>query len=172
MRLLLERREERRDRALGPVLLTAGALLDGDPPGSAEAAVLRTPESVDALVPILVEDPRAIATTILAVIWIYAATSIQRHFGFTRAAGADHFDPRYRGMPLVEEGIFRLTRNGMYVFGFLILWAIAIGYDSSAALVVAAFSHAYIWVHYHATEKPDMEYLYLPQPRSRRARDR
>jgi Ser/Thr protein kinase RdoA (MazF antagonist) len=34
------------------------------------------------------------------------------------------------------------------------------GFNSTAALTVAAFSHAYIWVHFYATEKPDMEFLY------------
>ena len=48
----------------------------------------------------------------------------------------------------------------MYVYAFLLFWMIAIGLDSSAALVVAAFTHAYIWVHFYATEKPDMDYLY------------
>jgi len=104
--------------------------------------------------------PRAIATAILSLIWVYAAYSIHRHFGFKRGAGADHFDPRYRAMPLVREGIFRFTSNGMYLYGFLIVWAIAIGFNSAAALIVAGFSHAYIWVHFHATEKPDMDYLY------------
>ncbi|WP_298855301.1 methyltransferase [uncultured Ruegeria sp.] len=78
----------------------------------------------------------------------------------SRAAGGEHFDESYRGMPLVKDGIFRYTDNGMYVYAFLLFWAIAIGFDSAAALVVAAFSHAYIWVHYYATEKPDMDYLY------------
>ena len=91
---------------------------------------------------------------------LYAGYSVARYFGMTRAAGADHFDPKYRDMPLVNQGIFRYTNNGMYVYAFLLFWAIAVGFDSSAALVVAAFSHAYIWVHYFATEKPDMEYLY------------
>ena len=108
----------------------------------------------------LPEIQRAITTSILSLIWVYAACSIHRHFGFARGAGFDHFDPRYRSAPLVREGIFRFTSNGMYVYGFLILWAVAIGFNSNAALTVAAFSHAYIWVHFHATEKPDMNYLY------------
>ena len=103
---------------------------------------------------------RAITTLILSLIWVYAAHSIHRHFGFVRGAGADHFDPGYRTKPLVKEGIFRLTSNGMYVYGFVIFWAIAIGFNSVAALTVAAFSHAYIWVHFYATEKPDMNYIY------------
>jgi hypothetical protein len=104
--------------------------------------------------------PRTIITTLLVLIGIYAMNSVGRYFGLARAAGADHFDPRRRDMPLVKEGIFRFTNNGMYVYAFLLFWAIAVGLDSTAALVVAAFSHAYIWVHFHATEKPDMEFLY------------
>ena len=83
-----------------------------------------------------------------------------RYFGLARAAGADHFDPSYRKMPFVTGGIFKYTSNGMYVYAFLLFWAIGIGCNSSAALVVAAFSHAYIWVHFYATEKPDMDHLY------------
>lgn len=104
--------------------------------------------------------PRLTLVIVLGAIWIYAGYSIKRDFGFVRAAGADHFDPTYRDMPLVEEGIFRFTSNGMYIFGFFIVWIIAIGFDSMAALIVAAFSHAYIWVNFYATEKPDMRYLY------------
>ena len=97
---------------------------------------------------------------IIAVPGLYAMYSVQRYFGMKRAAGADHFDPSYRDMPLVRDGIFRFTDNGMYVYAFLLFWAIAIGLNSLAALWVAGFSHAYIWVHYVATEKPDMDYLY------------
>ena len=77
-----------------------------------------------------------------------------------RAAGADHFDSQYRDLPLVREGIFRLTPNAMYFFGFFLFWAIAIGFNSAAGLAVAGFSHVYIWVHFYVTEKPDMEFLY------------
>ena len=31
---------------------------------------------------------------------------------------------------------------------------------SKLAMIVAAFQTVYIWVHYFATEKPDMEHLY------------
>ncbi|MCR9276769.1 MAG: phosphatidylethanolamine N-methyltransferase family protein [Pseudomonadaceae bacterium] len=96
----------------------------------------------------------------LALPGLYAMYSVRRYFGMARAAGADHFNERYRAMPLVSAGIFRFTSNGMYLYAFLLFWAIAIGFDSANALAVAAFSHAYIWVHYFATEKPDMEYLY------------
>lgn len=99
-------------------------------------------------------------TLLLMLPGLYAMYSVQRYFGMPRASGADHFDPQYRDMPLVKEGIFRFTNNGMYIYAFLLFWAVATGCNSSAALLVAAFSHAYIWVHYYATEKPDMKYLY------------
>jgi len=99
-------------------------------------------------------------TTLLALPAAYALYSVHRYFGLKRAAGADHFIPSYRELPLVKDGIFRFTDNGMYLFAFLMFWAIAIGFDSSAALVVVAFSHPYIWVHYFAVEKPDMRFLY------------
>lgn len=108
--------------------------------------------------------------TPLLLRWVMAAVligfgmatnySVARYFGWKRAAGADHFFARYREMPFVRQGIFRLTPNAMYVFGFMLLWGIALAFASSAALVVAAFNHAYIWVHYLATERPDMQYLY------------
>lgn len=104
--------------------------------------------------------PRAVVTALLVLLGGYAMYSVLTYFGLARAAGADHFDPRYRDMPLVKEGIFRFTENGMYVYAFLLFWAIAVGFGSTAALIVAAFSHVYIWVHYFATEKPDMDYLY------------
>jgi hypothetical protein len=85
---------------------------------------------------------------------------VKRYFGLARAAGLDHFDAQYRDMPLIKEGIFRFTSNGMYVYAFLLFWAIGVGFNSTAALTVAAFSHAYIWVHFYATEKPAMNFLY------------
>ncbi|MGI9220436.1 MAG: methyltransferase [Woeseiaceae bacterium] len=99
-------------------------------------------------------------TGVMTLLGVYTMYSVMRYFGPARASGADHFDARYRDMPLVKEGIFRYTSNGMYIYAFLLFWAIALGFASSAALAVAAFSHAYIWVHFYATEKPDMEFLY------------
>ena len=104
--------------------------------------------------------PLSIVTTILTLTGLYAIYSVKRYFGMVRASGADHFEQRYRQLPMVKEGIFRFTNNGMYIYAFLLFWAIAIGFNSKAAVIVAAFSHAYIWIHFYATEKPDMEYLY------------
>jgi protein-S-isoprenylcysteine O-methyltransferase Ste14 len=92
--------------------------------------------------------------------WLYLGYSIQRYFTFRRAFGIDHFDASYRERSLVRGGIFRFTSNGMYVFGFLILWSIALWFASAAALVAALFSHLYIWVHYYCTEQPDMQRIY------------
>lgn len=104
--------------------------------------------------------PQAIITVLLIAPGLYAMYSVKQYFGMLRASGADHFDPKYRDMPLVKEGIFRFTGNGMYIYAFLFFWAIATGFNSAASLTVAAFSHAYIWVHFYATEKPDMKFLY------------
>jgi hypothetical protein len=49
---------------------------------------------------------------------------------------------------------------GYLVLFFLLFWAVAVSFNSSAALVVTAFSHVYIWVHFYATERPDMDFLY------------
>ena len=107
---------------------------------------------------------QVILAALLTVPGVYALYSVVRYFGLGRAAGADHFDPRYRDMPLVRQGIFRFTSNGMYLYAFLLFWAIAFAFNSLAATIVAAYSHAYIWVHYYATEKPDMDYLYRASP--------
>ena len=37
--------------------------------------------------------------------------------------------------------------------------------SSQAALLAAAFNHAYIWVHYFCTELPDMKRIYGDQLR-------
>ena len=91
---------------------------------------------------------------------IYLFYSVKRYFGFRRAFGIDHFDESYRSLPFVRKGIFRFTRNGMYVYGFLLLWVPGFWFASLAALSVALFNHLYIWVHYFATELPDMKRIY------------
>jgi hypothetical protein len=48
----------------------------------------------------------------------------------------------------------------MYTFGFLILWSLALLSLSKAALIVAAFNHLYIWVHFYFTELPDIRHIY------------
>jgi protein-S-isoprenylcysteine O-methyltransferase Ste14 len=97
---------------------------------------------------------------VCTVLAMYLGFSVQRYFGFLRAFGVDHFDPRYRTIPLVRSGIFRWVSNPMYVFGLLLLWVPGLVAQSSAALGVALFSHAYIWAHYFFTERPDMREIY------------
>jgi len=92
----------------------------------------------------------------------YMMYSVVHYFSFRRAFGIDHFDPAWRGAALVRRGIFHWTPNAMYVFGFFALWIPAFLFQSVAALIIAAFSHCYIWVHYYATEKPDMRRIYGP----------
>ena len=60
----------------------------------------------------------------------------------------------------VNKGIFKYTSNGMYLFGFLILWIPGLLLQSKAALIIALFNHIYIWVHYYFTEQPDIKIIY------------
>ena len=91
---------------------------------------------------------------------LYLFYSVRRYFSFRRAFGADHFDPSVRDLPFVRKGIFRFSPNSMYVFGFLLLWVPVLWWSSAAALFVALFNHLYIWVHYFATERPDIKRMY------------
>jgi len=97
---------------------------------------------------------------VLFIPFVYTMYSVVRYFGINRAYGIDHFDPSYRDRPFVKQGMFKYTDNAMYTFGFLILWSIALVYLSQAALIVAAFNHLYIWVHFYFTELPDIRRIY------------
>ncbi len=101
-----------------------------------------------------------VAGAVIAVPAVYLFYSVRTWFGFRRAFGIDHFDPAARNWPMVREGIFRYTANGMYVFGIGALWIPGLLFQSWAALVGAAFSHAYIWVHFFTVERPDMRRIY------------
>jgi len=91
----------------------------------------------------------------------YLFYSVKKYFGMDRAFGIDHFKPQEaNNMPIVRQGIFKYTSNGMYVFGFLILWCFGFALLSKAALLIALFNHVYIWIHYFYTEEPDMKYIY------------
>jgi hypothetical protein len=102
----------------------------------------------------------------VAVPVTYLGYSVLRYFGILRAYGLDHFDESNRNRPLVCEGIFRLTANGMYVFGLMALYIPAFWWASRPATVATVFSHLSIWVHCLATELPDMRRLYRDQPTS------
>lgn len=97
----------------------------------------------------------------LVVLSGYLFFSVIKYFGIDRAYGIDHFQPNlFKGKPLVRHGIFKYTSNGMYIFGFLILYIPGLLLLSKAALLVALFNHLYIWVHYYFTELPDLKYIY------------
>ena len=97
---------------------------------------------------------------VLSIIVIYAFYSVKKYFGFKRAAGLDHFDSSIADLPFVKKGIFKYTNNGMYNYAFLFIYLPAIISQSIAALLVAVFSHIYIWVHYYCTELPDIKKIY------------
>ena len=101
-----------------------------------------------------------ISGTLVLIPGLYLMYCVKHYFSFERAFGADHFDEKFRSMPLVRKGIFRFTPNAMYVFGFFILYVPGLWARSEAALLAAIFNHAYIWVHYYCTEKPDMRKIY------------
>ena len=67
-----------------------------------------------------------VISIILFIPGIYTMYSVKKYFGFVRAAGADHFDPKYRDMPFEKRGIFKWSSNSMYVFGLAIPFAFAI----------------------------------------------
>lgn len=92
---------------------------------------------------------------------VYLLYSVSRFFGIDRAFGIDHFQAReFKHAPMEKRGIFRFTSNGMYIYGFLILYLPALLLQSLPALIVAVFNHLYIWAHYFFTEKPDMRFIY------------
>jgi hypothetical protein len=104
----------------------------------------------------------AIAALITPLV-IYLFYSVKKYFTIERAYGIDHFDKDY-GEPYVKKGIFKYTDNGMYVFGLMILYLPGLLFLSEAAILVALFNHAYIWVHYYFTERPDMLEIYGEAP--------
>lgn len=107
--------------------------------------------------PAMIRIPVGVALLLLAT---WAMHSVAKYFGFARALGGDHFFERYRSMPMVREGAFRHSSNAMYTLVFLGFWGIALITGSRAALAVALFQHAYIWVHWYCTEQPDGVVLY------------
>lgn len=98
---------------------------------------------------------------ILFIPFAYTMYSVVHYFGIDRAYGEDHFKPtEYKRQSFVKQGMFKYTSNAMYKFGFLGLWVIAFAFLSKAALLVAAFNHLYIWVHFYFTELPDIRHIY------------
>lgn len=97
---------------------------------------------------------------IISFLVIYAFYSVVRFFGMDRAAGLDHFDSSIAKLPFIKQGIFKYTNNGMYKYAFLAFYLPGIIWESRASVMVALFSHLYIWVHYYFTELPDIKTIY------------
>ena len=101
-----------------------------------------------------------ILSIILFIPGVYTMYSVKKYFGFLRAAGADHFDPKYRKMPFEKRGIFKWTPNAMYIFAIGIPFAFATATGSLSMFVVAIYTYISIWLHYFCTEKEDFKVIY------------
>ena len=107
--------------------------------------------------------PGWLAWSIAIIIFIpgaYTMYSVKKYFGFLRAAGADHFDTKYRNMPFERRGIFKWTPNAMYVFAIGIPFSFAVATGSQSMFVVAIYTYISIWLHYFCTEKEDFKVIY------------
>ena len=107
--------------------------------------------------------PGWLAWSIAIIIFVpgaYTMYSVKKYFGFLRAAGADHFDSKYRDMPFEKRGIFKWTPNAMYVFAIGIPFAFAIATGSRSMFIVAIYTYISIWLHYFCTEKEDFKVIY------------
>jgi len=91
---------------------------------------------------------------------IYTMYSVKKYFGFLRAAGADHFDPKYRDLPFERRGIFKWSPNAMYTFAIGIPFGFAVATGSQSMFVVAIYTYISIWLHYFCTEKEDFKVIY------------
>ena len=101
-----------------------------------------------------------ILALILFIPGVYTMYSVKKYFGFLRAAGADHFDSKYRDLPFENRGIFKWTPNAMYVFAIGIPFSFAVATGSQSMFVVAIYTYVAIWLHYFCTEKPDIVAIY------------
>ena len=91
---------------------------------------------------------------------IYTMYSVNKYFGFLRAAGADHFDSKYRDMPFERRGIFKWSPNAMYTFAIGIPFGFAVATGSQSMFIVAIYTYISIWLHYFCTEKEDFKVIY------------
>ena len=101
-----------------------------------------------------------IISIIIFIPGIYTMYSVKKYFGFIRAAGADHFDLKYKNMHFEKRGIFKWSSNAMYMFGLSIPFAFAISTGSESMFVVSVYSYISIWLHYFCTEKEDFKVIY------------
>ena len=97
---------------------------------------------------------------ILFIPGVYTMYSVKKYFGFLRAAGADHFDPKYKSLPFENRGIFKWTPNAMYVFAIAIPFSFAVATGSQSMFIVSIYTYISIWLHYFCTEKVDFAVIY------------
>ena len=97
---------------------------------------------------------------ILFIPGAYTMYSVKKYFGFLRAAGADHFDEKYREIPSENRGIFKWTSNAMYIFAIGIPFSFAVATGSQSMLIVSIYTYISIWLHYFCTEKEDFKVIY------------
>ncbi len=98
--------------------------------------------------------------TIILPPMTWALYSVFRYFGVYRALGADHFDPSYRNLPPEGRGIYRYTSNGMYTYAVLFMLLPGLLCNALDGLLIGLYHYGAVWVHYHATEKPDLRYIH------------
>jgi hypothetical protein len=101
-----------------------------------------------------------ILSIIIFIPGVYTMYSVKQYFGFIRAAGADHFDLKYKNMSFEKRGIFKWSSNAMYMFGLSIPFAFAISTGAESMFVVSVYSYISIWLHYFCTEKEDFKVIY------------
>ena len=92
--------------------------------------------------------------------FVYTIYSIKKYFGFMRAAGIDHFDPKYKDMPFEKRGIFKWSSNAMYTFAIPVMFGFAISAGSKATFIFAAYTFVGAWLHYFCTEREDFKIIY------------
>ena len=99
-----------------------------------------------------------IVVTTPPILWALYSAAV--HFGFTRAAGADHFIPHYREGGFEKKGLYKYVPNVMYTIALFGLYHAGLFWFSTLGLVVAASHHVFVWVHYFCTERPDIREIY------------
>jgi hypothetical protein len=104
------------------------------------------------------------ASAVVIFFFTWTIYSVIRYFGISRAAGADHFFPEYRSKPFVRKGIHRYTPNAMYTFGALGFLLPGLILRSDIGIALGLYNYLAVWIHYWATELPDMEYIYGKTP--------
>jgi hypothetical protein len=112
--LTQERAGARRERVPGPTLLTAGAALDGDPPASAAAVVLRSPEAAETYLPILFQE----SVDFLAVLPGLTEGVWKKVIELAHGKGLTVFGPRPRERTLGEA--LRFGQDGFQTLDSLL----------------------------------------------------